>query len=80
MVVEIEDAPKRITYTHNGLRYTLSAENKIDPVLHEEGSVLVLRGFSPEEVELLTGGTPDLFREYCPGILVVAVGRVVPPI
>lgn len=59
MVVEIEDAPKRITYTHNGLRYTLSAENKIDPVLHEEGSVLVLRGFSPEEVELLGGGTPS---------------------
>ncbi|MGE4602848.1 MAG: hypothetical protein AAEJ65_08085 [Planctomycetota bacterium] len=60
MVVEIEDSPKRVTYTHNGLSYTLSAEDRIDPVLHEEGSALVLRGFSPEEIELLNGGNPIL--------------------
>ena len=55
-VVEIDDAPRRVLYEHNGLRYTLSAEDKIDPVLHVEGSGLVLRGFSPEEVDLLGGG------------------------
>ncbi len=68
MIVEIEDAPTRVTYTHNGLSYTLSAEDKIDSVLHEEGSVIVLRGFSPEEVELFNGGAPRLSTPTNPTI------------
>lgn len=55
MVVEIQDRPKQVIYEHNGRSYTLRQESKIDPVIHEEGRVLVLRGFSPEELDLLTG-------------------------
>lgn len=55
MVVEIQNRPKQVIYEHNGRSYTLRQESKIDPVIHEEGRVLVLRGFSPEELELLTG-------------------------
>lgn len=57
MVLEIDDSPRRVLYEHNGQRYTLSAEEKTDPVLQQDGSVMVLRGFSPEEVELLGGAT-----------------------
>jgi len=57
MVVEIQDRPKQVIYEHNGRSYTLRQESKIDPVIHEEGRVLVLRGFSPEELDLLTGGS-----------------------
>lgn len=56
MVVEIKDQPKQVIYEHNGRSYTLRQESIIDPVIHEEGETLVLRGFSPEELELLTGG------------------------
>jgi hypothetical protein len=56
MVVEIQDQPKQVIYEHNGRSYTLRQESIIDPVIHEEGETLVLRGFSPEELELLTGG------------------------
>ncbi len=57
MVLEIDDSPSRVLYEHNGQRYTLSAEEKTDLVLQQDGSVTVLRGFSPEEVELLGGAT-----------------------
>ncbi|MEE2857925.1 MAG: hypothetical protein VX949_11070 [Planctomycetota bacterium] len=57
MVVDIQDQPKQVIYEHNGRSYTLRQESKIDPVIHEEGNVLVLRGFSPEELDLLTGGS-----------------------
>ena len=56
MVVEIQDQPKQVIYEHNGRSYTLRQESIIDPVIHEDGETLVLRGFSPEELELLTGG------------------------
>ncbi len=57
MVIDIQDQPKQVIYDHNGRSYTLRQESKIDPVIHEEGTVLVLRGFSPEELDLLTGGS-----------------------
>jgi hypothetical protein len=55
-VLEIDIQPKKVVYEQDGRRYTLSAVDKIDPIIHEEGSGLVLRGFSPEEVLLLGGG------------------------
>ncbi|MDE0959157.1 MAG: hypothetical protein OSB09_00085 [Planctomycetota bacterium] len=66
MVVEIQDQPKQVIYEHNGRSYTLRQESITDPVIHEEGQTLVLRGFSPEEMELLSGS----------GAGVSAAGRV----
>ncbi|MGE4618768.1 MAG: hypothetical protein AAEJ04_03050 [Planctomycetota bacterium] len=57
-VVEIDDQPKKVVYEQDGRRYTLSAADKIDPIIQEDGSALVLRGYSPEEILLLGGGTP----------------------
>ncbi len=54
-VVEIFTQPKKVIYSHNGRQYTLVQESAVDPVLHEEGNILVLKGYSPEELELLTG-------------------------
>ena len=47
-------------YKHNGRTYTLKTESIIDPVINETENGLVLRGFTPEEVEAygLNAGLP----------------------
>lgn len=52
-VVDITHTPKQVTYRHNGRSYTLQTEDVLDPVIDEVDGGLVLRGFSPEELEAL---------------------------
>ncbi len=52
-VVGIAHTPKQVTYRHNGRSYTLQTEDVLDPVISEIDGGLVLKGFSPEELEAL---------------------------
>ena len=52
-VVDITHTPKQVTYRHNGRSYTLQTADVLDPVIDEVDGGLVLRGFSPEELEAL---------------------------
>ena len=59
-VVDITHTPKQVTYRHNGRSYTLQTEDVLDPVIDEVDGGLVLRGFSPEELEALGLGGNQL--------------------
>lgn len=52
-VVDISHTPKQVTYRHNGKSYTLQTEDILDPVINEVDGGLVLKGYSPEELEAL---------------------------
>lgn len=52
-VVGIDHTPKQVVYRHNGRSYTLQTEDVLDPVISEIDGGLVLRGYSPEELEAL---------------------------
>ncbi len=59
-VLDISQGPRTVIYKHNGRTYTLKTESNIDPVINETENGLVLRGFTPEEVEAygLNAGLP----------------------
>lgn len=59
-VLDISQGPRTVIYKHNGRTYTLKTESIIDPVINETENGLVLRGFTPEEVEAygLNAGLP----------------------
>ena len=55
-VVDITHTPKQVVYRHNGRSYTLQTEDVLDPVINEVDGGLVLKGYSPEELEALGMG------------------------
>ncbi len=62
-VLTISHTPKQLTYRHNDRSYTLQTEDLLDPVINEVDGGLVLKGFSPEELEALgLGGNQVPFR------------------
>ncbi|OUU20046.1 MAG: hypothetical protein CBC13_11180 [Planctomycetia bacterium TMED53] len=59
-VLSITHTPKQITYRYDNRSYTLQTEDVLDPVINEVDGGLVLKGYSPEELETLGLGGSQL--------------------